>query len=114
MSEIPHYVIRDSADGKFYFVLEAENDKVVLTSETYYYKSSAITGIESVKVNSPIDARYDRRISVNKEPYFVLKGGNGEIIGTSEMYSSTYAMEDGIKVVKRIGPIAQTIDISKK
>jgi uncharacterized protein YegP (UPF0339 family) len=43
----------------------------------------------------------------------VLKAANGEIIGTSEEYSTTYGIEDGIMVIKRIGPIARTIDISE-
>ena len=33
-------------------------------------------------------------------PYFNLKSSNGQVIGTSEMYSSTSAMENGIVSVK--------------
>ncbi|WP_430539317.1 YegP family protein [Luteibacter jiangsuensis] len=45
-------------------------------------------------------------------PYFVLKAANGEIVGTSESYSSSQAMEHGIAVVKTIAPNAPVVDES--
>jgi uncharacterized protein YegP (UPF0339 family) len=42
-----------------------------------------------------------------------LKGKNGEIIGKSESYSSTTAMERGIQSVKRTAPSAVTEDDSQ-
>lgn len=109
----PFYSLRNSKDGKYYFTLDAENNEVVLTSETYNLKISAVDGIQSVKVNSPYDTRYRRKVSTRGLSFFVLVAANGEIIGTSEGYSSTYAMESGIAVVKRIGPIAMYIDLTK-
>ena len=44
--------------------------------------------------------------------HFVLKAGNGEIIGTSEMYSSAAAMEKGIASVKTNAPGAKINDIT--
>ncbi len=41
-----------------------------------------------------------------KGPHFVLKAGNGEIIGQSEAYSSLSACEHGIDSVKTNAPIA--------
>ena len=73
-------------------------------------KSSAENGIASVRTNSPHDERYERRTSSAKQPYFVLKASNGEIIGKSEMYSSNQAMENGINSVKENGPSASTDD----
>jgi len=66
----------------------------------YESKSGAQGGIESVRKNGPIDDRYERRKSKKDEPYFVLKAGNGEPLGRSEMYSSESAMENGIQSVK--------------
>ncbi len=37
-------------------------------------------------------------------PYFVLKAGNGEIIGKSEIYSSKSACKNGIASVKKNAP----------
>jgi uncharacterized protein len=95
------FVIKNSSDGQFMFVLKAGNNEVVLTSELYTQKHNAENGIESVRANATDDARFDRRRSVDGEPYFVLKAANGEIIGTSEMYSSTSAVVRGIAAVKK-------------
>lgn len=90
------------------FNLKGGNGEVVLTSERYTTKQSAEGGIASVKVNSPHDARYDRRTNSTGSPYFVLKAANGEIIGTSEAYSSTAARDSGIAWVKANAPTAPT------
>jgi uncharacterized protein len=56
------------------------------------------------------DSRYERKTSKDDKPYFVLKAANGEIIGTSEMYSSSSAAEKGIESCKANGPSAPTKD----
>lgn len=100
----------DSSDGQYYFNLKAANGKIILTSERYTTKASANTGIESVRSNSSDDRRYDRRVSRAGEPYFVLKARNGEPIGTSEMYTSRGAMNNGITSVTTNGPTAWVDD----
>jgi uncharacterized protein YegP (UPF0339 family) len=72
------YDVLTSSDGQFYFNLKAANGKIILTSERYKQKASALTGIKSVRKNSLIDARFDRRTSTSSQPDFVLKARNGE------------------------------------
>jgi uncharacterized protein len=95
------FVIKNSSDGQFMFVLKAGNNEVILTSERYKQRHSAENGIASVRANAADDARFEPRSSKAGEPYFVLKAANGEIIGTSEMYSSTSSMRKGIASVKK-------------
>ncbi len=104
------FVLSRSENFQFYFNLRAENNETILTSETYVSKEGARNGIESVKVNAPVDQRYVRKESRNRQPYFVLLAANHEPIGKSEMYSSTSAMENGIASVKRNAPSAEVID----
>ncbi len=104
------YEIKLGASGKFHFNLKAGNGQVILTSQLYADKATAEEGIASVRANSPDDALYERRTSKNDEPYFVLKAGNGQIIGQSEMYSGEAAMENGIASVKTNGPDAAIDD----
>ena len=104
------YDLNESSDGQYYFNLKAGNGEIILTSERYKQKASATNGIESVRTNSPIDSRYERKSSTAGQPYFVLKAANGEPIGRSEMYSSTTAREGGITSVKTNGPTAPTDD----
>ena len=104
------YTLKKTTNGEYMFNLRAGNGEVILTSERYQAKAGAENGIASVKTNSPLDSRYDRRTSRAGDPYFVLKAGNGEVIGKSEMYSSTAAMENGIASVKKNGPTARVDD----
>jgi uncharacterized protein len=105
------YDLKHGASGeKYRFNLKAANGEVVLISETYESKESALKGIESVKENARIDDRFERKNSKRSEPYFVLKAANGQIIGISEMYSSEAACENGIASVKKNGPLAQLRD----
>jgi uncharacterized protein YegP (UPF0339 family) len=103
------YVITRSGT-EYLWNLKAGNGEKILTSERYSTKDSAKGGIESCKTNSPKDERYERRTSSASQPYFVLKAGNGEVIGTSEMYSSTSSRDNGIKSCKENGPSATADD----
>jgi uncharacterized protein YegP (UPF0339 family) len=93
------------------FNLIADNGEVILTSETYTAKASAQGGISAVKVNAPLDQRYDRRTS-GTQFYFVLSGGNYEVLGTSERYTTQQAREAGIAAVKREAPTATVQDLT--
>lgn len=106
------FVIAKRSNGEYQFNLKAGNGQVILTSEGYSNKSGCENGIESVRTNAPNDARYERKESKNGKPYFVLKAGNGQIIGTSEMYESAAGMENGIESVKSNAPEATVEDNS--
>ncbi len=78
----------------------------------YKAKSSAENGISSVKTNAPIDSRYDRKTATNGQFYFNLKAANGEVIGTSEMYTTSTARDNGIESVKQNAPGATVEDLT--
>lgn len=100
------FLITKRANGEFQFVLKAGNGQVILASEGYNTKAACENGIESVRKNSQVDARFDRLESKNGKPYFNLKATNGQIIGNSEMYESEAARENGIESVKKNAPDA--------
>jgi uncharacterized protein len=104
------YILRKATDNQFYFNLTADNNEIILTSETYKEKESAKDGIESVRKSSQIDSRYVRKTAADGKEYFVLIAANNEQIGKSETYSSHEAMENGIASVKRNGLSAPIID----
>jgi uncharacterized protein YegP (UPF0339 family) len=62
---------------------EGGQPRTILTSELYNAKGSAEDGIESVKKNSALDERYERKDSSSGKPMFNLKASNGQAIGTS-------------------------------
>ena len=106
------YQLRLAANGQHYFNLTADNNEIVLTSEMYTSKAGAQQAIEAVRANGPQPERYERRRSVDGQDYFVLQAANHEIIGTSEMYGSSAAMENGIRAVMRVAAMAEVEDRS--
>src|SRR5690554_1355218 len=107
------YILKRSGD-RYMFNLRAGNYQVILVSQRYATKAGAQNGIESVRKNAEIDGRYKRLKAKDGSDYFNLTAGNGEIVGTSEMYESVAAMNKGIESVKANGPTAivkdQTLD----
>ena len=99
-------------NGDPQFVLKAANGRVILASQGYKSKKSCLEGIDSVKKNGPQDERFERLVAKNGQPYFNLKASNGQVIGTSEMYSSATAMEKGIASVKKNAADAEVVDLS--
>ena len=104
------FVVKTGKDNQFRFNLKAGNGQIILTSEGYTTKAACHNGIESVKVNSQDDSRFERKTSTNGKPYFNLHAGNGQVIGKSELYESTAAMENGIDSVKKNAPAAETVE----
>lgn len=106
------FVITKRSNGEFQFNLKANNGQPILTSEGYTTKSACENGIESVRRNSQDDNKFDLKTSSNGKPYFNLKATNGQIIGTSEMYESTAARDNGIASVKSNAPEASVEDLT--
>ena len=104
------FTISKRKNDEYQFNLKAGNGEIILTSEGYTTKANCYKGIESVRINSQDDSRYDRRVAVNEKDYFVLKARNGEIIGKSQYYSSKSSMEIGIDSVKTNAPTAEIVD----
>ena len=104
------FVITKRKNGEFQFNLKAGNGQVILASEGYTTMAACKNGIESVKKNAVDDARYERKEAKNGAPYFVLKAGNGQVIGQSEMYSSEASRDNGIASVMKNAPEAEVVD----
>lgn len=110
-----YQIYKDKA-GKFRFRLVAENGRTIATGEAYERRTSCINGIESIKKNidSPVE---DTTTESQKIPFpkykifkdkagefrFNLSASNGEVIATSEGYSSKEGCLNGISSIQRIG-----------
>jgi uncharacterized protein YegP (UPF0339 family) len=106
------FELKRAKDGQFFWHLKAGNGEIVLSSEMYKARASAEHGIESVKKNAPNDAQYERKETKNGQHMFNLKAANYEVIGTSESYTTTAALEHGIESVKANAPGAAIDDQS--
>lgn len=106
------FELKKTASGKFLFNLKAANGQVVLTSEAYNAKPSAMKGIAAVRKASANGKNFDRRTDKSGKPYFVLLAGNREPLGHSESYSSVKSMEKGIASVQRVAGSAVLSDLA--
>jgi uncharacterized protein YegP (UPF0339 family) len=95
------FEIKKTKSGLCKFDLKASNGQVILSSQSYKSMSACKKGISSVQRNAKEDKRYDRKTAKDGSPYFTLKANNGQVIGTSEMYSNVAGMENGIASVKK-------------
>lgn len=95
------FVITKGRDGKFYFNLKAGNGEVILTSQGYTDKRGCENGIESVRKNGGDAKRFEIKASTDNKQYFVLKAGNGEPIGRSQMYKTESGCQNGVESVGR-------------
>jgi uncharacterized protein YegP (UPF0339 family) len=100
---VGRYVISKAINDENYFVLKAADGQTILTSQMYSSEAACFNGIESVRTNCSDDSKYERKLSVNNKPYFVLKAANGQVIGNSVMYESEAGMENDIASVKKDG-----------
>lgn len=106
------YELSKSNDDQFRFVLKAGNAETILTSEVYKTRDSAENGIASVQTNSPLAERYECKVASNGKPYFNLKAGNHQIIGSSQMYTTEFSRESGLSSVKTNGPTMTIKDLT--
>ncbi|MCR2747216.1 YegP family protein [Limnobacter parvus] len=98
-----YFELSNSSDGQFRFVLKAGNHETILTSELYKTKAAAQNGIESVQKNCGDAPRYDKKVAANGKHHFNLKAANHQVIGSSQLYASEAACDNGIESVKTNG-----------
>src|SRR5690606_23547081 len=104
------FVISTRKNGEFQFNLKAANGQVILSSEGYTTKAACENGVQSVKKNSQDSSKFDKLPAKNGKFYFNLKAGNGQIIGTSEMYESEAGRSNSIKSIQENAPDASIDD----
>ncbi len=106
------FELKTAKSGQFHFNLLAGNGQIIMQSEMYESKASALNGIASIQKNAGMDERYDRLVSKSEKPYFVLKAGNHQVIGQSQMYESEASRDNGIESVKKNGPEGVVVDLT--
>ena len=92
-------IYQSEKSGKFYFRLKAGNGEVILTSQAYKDKAGCSNGVASVAKNGCDESKFEVKEAADGRGYFVLKAGNGQIIGQSQMYKSDSGLKNGIASV---------------
>jgi uncharacterized protein YegP (UPF0339 family) len=105
------YVLEQNKDGSFMFTLKAHDGQVLLTSQGYMDKVSALSRINSIRKIAGRDRNFEPRTAENGQPYFVFKNSHNEVIGQSEMYSDSQSVPKGIALVKSNARAARLKDL---
>lgn len=108
------YQVYRDVGGKFRFRLRAPNNKIVVVSEAYESKSGCINGIKAIQktCQSPTEdktiegkklpnPKYEIFVDADLEFRFNLIAANGQVVGSSEGYSSKQGCKRGIEAVKK-------------
>ena len=118
------FVIRNVPSG-IKFDLKATNGQVIATSEVYTTDAACRNGIASIQKNAPIagvENQTEENFEVLKHPKFEmykdkagefrfrLKATNGQIIATSEGYTSKASCINGIESVQKNAPVAEIVE----
>jgi len=98
-----YFQIKRAGSGALSFSLKAGNHEVILVSPMHQTDADVRSAIAQVRRNSQRPERFKRMTAKDKSPYFVLVDEGGQVLGTSEMYLSTAAMENGIRSVMTNG-----------
>ena len=106
------FEVKTAKSGQTHFNLLAGNGQIILQSEMYESKSSALNGIASIQKNASIEERFERLVAKSGKPYFVIKAGNHQVIGQSQQYESEAGRDNGIESVKKNAPEATVVDLT--
>lgn len=105
-------IFKSLANSQYYFRFIASNGEQILSSESYTTKQGCLGGIDSVKRNAPYDSTYVKSDNFLNHR-FNMRASNNEIIArSSEGYTTAYARDQAIALVKRDAPAAQVVDLT--
>ena len=84
---------------KYHYRLKARNGEIILSGQAYKDKAGCENGIASVVKNGADESKFHIKDSNDGKKYFVLKSGNGQVIGQSQMYKTDSGLTNGIASV---------------
>lgn len=84
----PKFETFQGTDGKYYFHLRAKNGQIVLQSQGYTTKASAVKGELAVQTNGADASNFAIAEGVDGQHYFRVLAANHQIIARSQMYAT--------------------------
>ncbi len=105
-------IYQSEKSKEYYFRLKAGNGENILGSEGYTTKAACENGVESVKKNAGDEKRFELKEAKNGKYHFNLKAGNGQVIGSSQMYASESGAKNGMASVAKNAADAKVEDLT--
>jgi len=104
------FVVSRRSNGEFQFKLVSDNGQTILVSEGYAGRDGCLNGVNSVRTNAADAGRFEKRTASDGRFYFVLKAGNHQIIGQSQMYAADEDCDNGMESVGHHAPEALLVE----
>jgi uncharacterized protein len=91
--------------GKFHFNIHAANGQIVLTSESYTTEAAAYNGAFAVQADGVLATAYAVKQNLSANGFFfTVTAQNGEVIGTSQQYTTKESALDGMAALQKLLP----------
>ena len=106
------WIIKEKGEGEFVAYLYANNNEIMLTSETYSSPDGAKKGIATIRKNAAIDENFTYYRDKNKNYFFKLKTSKNRLLCAGETYANKSACLKSIESVKNFvdSPLAEKIE----
>lgn len=91
--------VEQGVSGQFRFNVFAQNGQVVLSSEAYSTAAAAWNGAFAVQDAATLETSFNVLGATDGRFYFTLTAQNGQIVGVSQMYTTTESAHSGIASV---------------
>lgn len=95
------FIIDRASNRQFYFLLQCSIGATLLTSYTFVFRISCFRAIDAVKTACMQDSNFQTGIATNKQYFFVLRGNDEEILGTSQYYNTIQLRDEAMNRVKK-------------
>lgn len=92
--------ITEIKDGSFQFCIKTENNQILLTSVRVNSMEKVEEMINELNRSGGKQLRFERKTNHKGKFFFNIKNEGGQLMATSECYSSEAGMENGIKNLK--------------
>jgi uncharacterized protein YegP (UPF0339 family) len=96
--------VAQGASGQYHFNFDAANGQIVLSSESYTTEAAAFNGAMAVQTDGQDAANYTLLQNTAGGFYFTVTALNGQVISTSQQYTTKAAAQSAIKAVITLLP----------
>ncbi|MCX5747785.1 MAG: YegP family protein [Proteobacteria bacterium] len=90
--------------GQFHFNVFAKNGQIVVSSERYATEAAAYNGAFAVQAAGQAAAGYTVKQAASGTWYFTIAAPNGEIVGTSQQYTTQSSAKAAVTAVTNLLP----------
>ncbi len=105
--KIGKFIIVQKTNGSFQFSLRADSGRAILISNEYSNRESCERGISTVREYSLNEQNFQLLNFTEADFYFKLQDGNGQTIGSSDIYKSKLACRQDIIAVHKLAEKAE-------